>query len=220
MHKEIYLLSGLGADERIFQNLDFKGYIPRHILWIPPHPKESLKDYTGRLRMQISAERPLILGVSFGGMIATEIARQITCEGIILVSTAMMKSEIPLLYRWAGKLKLHHGIPAKLLKQANAFTYWLFGMKSTLEKQLLKAILADTDTYFLSWALDAILRWDNKAPVSCKLRIHGGRDKILPVQNIKEPVVEVPNGGHLMIYSCADSLNVILGAILNGDVRE
>ena len=38
--------------------------------------------------MQITTEKPIILGVSFGGMLAIEIAKAIDCEQVILVSSA------------------------------------------------------------------------------------------------------------------------------------
>ncbi|TGL60040.1 alpha/beta hydrolase, partial [Leptospira sarikeiensis] len=35
--KNIYLISGLGADERVFRNIDFKGENPKYIRWIDPY---------------------------------------------------------------------------------------------------------------------------------------------------------------------------------------
>lgn len=51
--KEIYCVSGLGADERVFQKLKFQGYQPVHIQWIEPKPGETIADYAQRLTTQI-----------------------------------------------------------------------------------------------------------------------------------------------------------------------
>lgn len=210
MSKHLYLISGLGADERIFQRLDFQGFTTHHLHWIAPEAGESLRDYAERMRSQITTENPWLLGVSFGGMIATEISRQMACEGLILVSTATTRQEIPLLYRLAGKLHLHRLMPNVLLKQANAITYWLFGMKTMQEKQLLASILAETDSTFLSWAINAILCWNNQEPAKSALRLHGGKDRILPVGHIENPGKVVLDGGHLMVYTQADEVSACL----------
>ena len=40
--KILYLLSGLGADKRVFDFLDLSDYDIFHIAWIPPLKSESL----------------------------------------------------------------------------------------------------------------------------------------------------------------------------------
>jgi pimeloyl-ACP methyl ester carboxylesterase len=220
MSKEIYLISGLGADERVFQRLDYQHHKPIYIHWIAPKHKESIRDYATRLLTQITSEKPWLLGVSFGGMIATEIAQQMDCEGIILVSTTTTREEIPVLYRLAGKLHLHRCLPTALLKRANAFTCWLFGMKTIPEKQLLKSILQDTERLFLSWAINAILHWDNRKPINYTLRLHGSKDRILPISNLNDTDVVILDGGHLMIYSNADTVNAVLQSMPPFSSRE
>jgi hypothetical protein len=61
----IYLISGLGADESVFQNLDFGKYTPQYIKWIEPQKDETLQGYALRLSKQIQAQKPIILGVIF-----------------------------------------------------------------------------------------------------------------------------------------------------------
>ena len=148
----IYLISGLGADARIFQRLDFKGYETRLIKWIDPKPHETLAGYALRLSSQIDTVKPILIGVSFGGMLAVEISQIIDCQKIILISSAKNHREIPLLYRFFGRLGLHRFIPARLLKHANTLTYFFFGMKTKAEKELLKGILDTTDPIFLTYS--------------------------------------------------------------------
>jgi pimeloyl-ACP methyl ester carboxylesterase len=214
LKKKIYLISGLGADERIFEFLDLGDCEPIHINWIEPRQNETIKDYALRLRVQIETEKPLILGVSFGGMIATEIAKQIDYEQVILISSAKTKNEIPILYRLFGQISLHRFIPIKLFKQANFVTYWFFGMKTKAEKKLLKSILTDTNSSFLKWAINSILKWDNEYQITRLIQIHGSEDKILPKQNIIKVDYEIDKGGHLMIYNRANEINQILKRIL------
>ena len=207
MNEHIYLISGLGADERVFQNLDFGRLRPTFIQWIEPKDNESIQEYALRLSEQIHTNKPIILGVSFGGMIAIEIAKRIDYQQVILISSAKTKTEIPLIYRILGRLKLHKLIPISLFKQANILTYWFFGMNTKAEKEMLKGILHDTDSTFLKWAMDAILNWKNEIIIDKLVHIHGNNDRILPIHYIKKVDLIILNGGHLMIFNRADVIN-------------
>lgn len=210
MPNPIYLISGLGADERIFQHLDFGQFEPKFVKWIVPKYNESLKSYAQRLAQQIETEKPIIVGVSFGGMLAIEIAKHIDCQQVILVSSAKTKHEIPFICRLFGQSNLHKLIPSALLKKANTLTYWLFGMTTKSDKSLLKSILYNTDSTFLKWAINAIVHWDNTEILDNVVHIHGNADHILPINCIQKVDFKIEDGGHLMIYNQAERLNEVL----------
>lgn len=132
--KELYIFSGLGADERVFQRLDFSDYRTTFVTWILPQENETIEHYATRLLDQIRATKPILIGLSFGGLIAVEIAKQIDTEKVILIASAKTKNEIPFYYRFAGKLRLHKLIPTQFLKSANLFMNWLFGANSTFDR--------------------------------------------------------------------------------------
>lgn len=208
MSKVLYLFSGLGADERAFQRLDFSGFTVVFIQWLVPHDKETMAQYAARLLDQIPTTQPTLIGLSFGGMIAVEVARQIDTERVILISSAKTKSEIPFYYRLAGRLNLHKLLPAALLKRSNLITDWFFGVNSAFEKQLLKHILADTDPIFLKWAIDQVVRWKNQTPPPNLFHIHGTSDRILPAGFVASDAI-VRDGGHLMVLNKAEELNAV-----------
>src|SRR5688572_22332577 len=93
--KKIFLLSGLGADKRVFDFLDLSEYSVHHVTWNKPLVGESMASYAERLLPQISENRPILIGVSFGGMIALEIAKLISVEKVILISSAKSSDAIP-----------------------------------------------------------------------------------------------------------------------------
>ena len=146
--KTIYLFSGLGADHRMFQFLDFEGFNTVFINWIEPERNETIENYAQRLTVQIKTPKPILIGLSFGGMITVEVAKIIPTEKIILIASAKTKYEIPFYYRRAGFFRCHKILPAKVLKRTNWLTFWLFGAKIDFEKKLLKDILGDTDSFF------------------------------------------------------------------------
>jgi len=119
-----YFISGLGADKRIFSKLKLDEKINIiHIDWITPNKNESLVSYTQRLYSVIDLSQPFALvGVSFGGMIAVEIAKLLNPTTTIIISSTMLSAHLPALYRFAGKLGLLKFIPARLLKSSNKLT--------------------------------------------------------------------------------------------------
>ncbi len=210
MHKPLYILSGLGADERAFKSIGIPGYKVHFIKWIPPQQRETIQHYAGRLLAQIPTPDPILIGLSFGGMMAIEIASQITTTKIILIASAKTKHEIPFYYRIAGRLGLHHLVPASILKHANFFSYWLFGVKSRDDKRLFKEILHDTDPVFLKWAIGKVVRWKNVDYPADIFHIHGTGDHVLPIRYVKSNF-RIHRGGHLITLTRAEELNQIIG---------
>jgi pimeloyl-ACP methyl ester carboxylesterase len=211
--KELYIFSGLGADERVFQRLDFSGFSTTFIKWIVPQEKETIEHYANRLIEQITTTKPTLIGLSFGGLIAVEVAKIIETEKVILIASTKTRNEVPLYYRFAGQLGLHKLLPTGLLKDSNFITDWFFGTSSTFDKKLLKQILIDTDPIFLKWAIDKVVRWTNQTPTKNIFQIHGTSDRIFPISFVKSKV-KIKNGGHLMILNKADELNKIIRQLL------
>jgi pimeloyl-ACP methyl ester carboxylesterase len=211
--KNLYIFSGLGADQRVFQNMDFSEYNAIFIDWIKPNHSENMADYAKRLSSKIEHEKPILIGLSFGGMIATEMAKIIETEKVMLIASAKTKHEIPFYFRLAGKLRLHKLIPTKLLKLSNCFVYWLFGTQNKSDQLMLTQILKDTDETFLRWAIDKIVTWQNITINPKTIHIHGTSDKILPIHFI-DCQIKVQNGGHLMTLNKAAELNQILKTVV------
>lgn len=212
MTNELYLLSGLGADKRVFDFLDLHGFKLIHIDWIKPLEDEKIESYAHRLLLQIKTSRPTMIGVSFGGIIAIEIAKQIEINKLILISSVKTKADIPFRYRLAGNLWMNKLIPAPLYRKANFVVYWLFGIRKKKEKELLKTIMDDADNDFVDWATNEIVTWENEKQVPNVVTIHGTADRIFP---FKEADHKVEHGGHLMVVSKADEVSRILRSILD-----
>jgi pimeloyl-ACP methyl ester carboxylesterase len=211
-HEQIhlYLLSGVGADRRAFKRLTFPDSVTVHYIdWIPPYKHESMRSYASRLSVQVNTHQSFVLsGVSFGGMIAAEMSTLINPLATIIISGASHVRQIPQIFRIAGKFGVRRVIPAALLKKSNKRVEWLFGVQSAEEKELLKHILADTDEVFLKWALNAIPEWERFESPKGIFQIHGSADRILPVPDSTDVVVN--DGGHLMVLTRADEVSLII----------
>jgi pimeloyl-ACP methyl ester carboxylesterase len=213
MKKHIYIFSGLGADERMFQHLDCGAYEVKHIPWILPCKNESISNYAQRILTQIETKNPILIGLSFGGMIAIEVSKLIQTEKVILISSVKSRFELPMIYKLLGKLHIHKIIPAFLLKKSNFITYWLFGVSSQEDKALLKDILKNTDSQFLKWAISTILIWNNNEIPTNLYHIHGTKDRILPFKKIQS-AEKIKDGGHLMVLDKSDLIQDLLDQML------
>lgn len=212
--KSIYIFSGLGADERVFTKLDFSGFDVTFISWITPFANETIENYALRLTEQIKTNRPILIGLSFGGMMATEVAKLINTEILIVIASAKTQQEIPFYYRFAGMLKLHRLIPTVALKTPNFFSNWLFGTNNKEDKEMLASIMLDTNEAFLTWAIDKIVNWKNDTVHKNLKHIHGTADRILPYCLVKSDI-KVNGGGHLMTLNKAEELTEVIRNLLD-----
>jgi pimeloyl-ACP methyl ester carboxylesterase len=204
--KDIYFVSGLGADDRVFQALKLEGYRPVYVRWLPPQRGESIADYAQRLTAQIPVPEPILVGLSFGGMIAVEIAKQI--------ASVKDRLEIPFYFRLFRWLPIHRIFPFKsLLWACYLLAYWLFSIDDLEERGLLRSILLDTDPHFLKWALHRVVIWDNHSHPIGLHQIHGSSDRIFPIRYVK-PEFVLKGGGHLMVINRAGQVSTLIEKIV------
>ncbi len=204
MPQKIFIFSGLGADHRVFHKMNFQEFEPVFIHWLEPLKNETIQNYSLRISKQITEPTPLVIGISFGGMMAIEVSKFLSFQKLILIASAKSKQEIPLLYRVLGTLKVPLFFPMQWLKKSNRLSYFVFGVTAQEDRKILDSIYNDTSPSYLRWALNAVCTWQNEelswncipTPKNL-LHIHGTNDRILYYSNIKN-AVPIPNGGHLL----------------------
>ena len=207
--QHIYLFSGLGADERVFQKLDFSNYEVTFVKWIEPIKNEPIEGYAKRISLQLKHPNPILIGLSFGGIMAIEVAKQIPTKKVILIASAKNKKEIPFYFRLLGRMRIDSLIPVSILKKSNFLTYWFFGAETAADKLILKEILLDTDAIFLKWAISKIIRWKNEVAIKNLIHIHGTADRLLPICFVQCDR-KVIGGGHFMTLNKSQEINRIL----------
>jgi hypothetical protein len=205
--KHVYLLSGLGADKRVFDYLDLKAYHTTCIEWLPPGEDESLSSYTQRLLPQITTENPVLIGVSFGGILAVEISKLIKVEKIIQISSLSCCDDMPTPNKLVAFFKLNKLIPATFFTMVNEGLFWFFGAETKKEKAVLKSIIEDSDPDFVKWGMDKVLNWEHVGKVANMITIHGTADRIFPIEN---PDYPIEGGGHLMIMNKSKEISDII----------
>ncbi len=206
---KIYCYSGLGADKRAFQYLEMAPHELVHIDLIKHFKNETLEQYALRITPDIPLDEPFaLMGLSFGGMIAVEVAKQRKPDKLIVISSIVTKDEMPVKYKLAGQLGLNKLVPLGFFKRPTRLTNYIVGAKTAKAKTLLSNILRSTDYVFLKWAIGAMLKWQNEEKPDC-VRVHGTVDVILPIENL-EVRHRIEGGGHFMIVQKAEQLSEII----------
>ncbi|PRY16516.1 alpha/beta hydrolase family protein [Pontibacter ummariensis] len=211
----IYFISGLGADWRMFQFLKLPRYLAQqHVHWIAPTDvNEPLSSFVQRLRVQIQDPAPILIGLSFGGIVAIELAKVLKPRKLILISSLATRHALPWYYRMAGKLKLQKRVPFRLMQSGYPLAPPFFGAHTRPEKKLLKRVILDMDELFLRWALTQLLNWQQAKVVPGLVQLHGTADLVLPLYD-RPDIIKIKGGEHLMVMNRAEEVSAILSRIL------
>lgn len=213
----VYMMPGLAASSRIFENITLDETLFEIIWmdWIMPLPNESLTNYSKRLIAQkIHHANPVLLGVSFGGIIVQEMARQIPVHKVIIVSSVSSEEDFPKRMKLAKATKLYKILPTRLAKHFGLLAKIAPSKKIKQRIQLYRKYLSVNETAYLDWALDKIINWKSK-PISVPLiHIHGTYDAVFPIKYIHSSYIPIRHGTHIMILNRYRWFNQHLPAII------
>ncbi len=211
--KIIYCISGLGADERAFSKLKINGFTLKVIPWLIPVPDETIIQYAERMRVDIIDNNPILMGLSFGGMVCTEIAKQIPVSKIILISSIKSSKEIPLWMKTVATLKLNKIVPLKSTRLTQPIQNKMLGVQSEEEKDLVASLRKAVDLPYTKWAVNQAINWKNDWQHPHIYHIHGDHDLMFPIKNIVATYT-IKKAGHFMIMNRAAEVSSCINEIL------
>lgn len=205
--RPFFMLPGLGADHRVFEEQirDFPHL--RTPSWIRPRDRETLTEYAERFARWLNLQPGSVIGgSSFGGMVALEMARRPwvreNLAGIVLISACRSRHAISTSFRYQAWLANHSSDKAlrkRLLKQADRAGI-VEGLGRRYRNRLIEmARRADLD--FHRWAMRESCRWHFNGPeVEYSdvpiLHVHGRHDRTIPMIS-GEPTVLLDGGHHI-----------------------
>ena len=208
-------MPGMAANSSIFDGLKFpKAQFEIHKLdWFVPKKGMTLEQYAYEMCSHIKHEKPVLLGVSFGGMLVQEMARCISTSKLIVVSSVKRHKELPKRMLFAKYTNAHKLLPTGLVNNVELLAKYAFGESVTKRLELYEKYLSIRDKAYIDWALDNIVNWKQDTPPDDLVHIHGEKDAVFPIVNIKD-CITVPNGTHTMIIHRARWFNENLPAII------
>ena len=216
---KIYLIHGQGSDSRLFSKLKLSNEFDTICLSLPlPERGESMHSFAKKLIPKIDTSGTFILiGVSLGGMIASELNEIIHPLKTIIISSAKNRSELPSRYKFMRAIPLYKLFPASLIKASSFIMQPLVEPDRKREKKLFKSMLHQKDKHFLKRSIPLIIHWQKEENKGKPLiHIHGSNDHTIPSRNIRSANI-ITGGSHMMVLTEAalisEKINEILFAI-------
>ncbi len=205
----IYCISGLGADERIFSKLQIRNAELIPLKWEKISEEDDMRSYALKLSRQINEKRPIILGLSFGGMLATELSKLLNPEKVFLVSSAKTRSELgysSFLWRFIVNRGM---VPYGLFNLMRPFNYYRVGIKNKEDRKLIADMNNKMEIDFLKNAIRMIVNWKNNIYDNDIVHIHGTKDKVIRPKFVN-PTHWVEGGEHIMILNKAEIVSRLI----------
>lgn len=211
----VYFMPGLAASAAIFERINLPKEVFETVLleWELPLANESLKAYAQRISKKIIHENPVLIGVSFGGILVQEMAEFLDVKKIIIISSVKTNLEFPLAFIVAKTTKAYKLLPTNFLLNIENLTQLTLGNAVKKRLDLYKKFFAIRDKAYLDWAIEKIILWDRIKIKKNIVHIHGDSDDVFPIKNIKN-CITVRAGTHNMILSKYRWFNINLPKII------
>ncbi len=217
----VYFMPGLAASSSIFERIALPVDVFEMILleWELPLDNETLLEYAERISKKIIHKNPVLIGVSFGGILVQEMAEFLEVSKVIIISSVKSNLEFPTTFKVAKTTKAYKLLPTSLVLNIENLAKFSFGDKIKQRFELYKKFLSVRDKKYLDWAIEKIILWDRTEVLKNVIHIHGDADEVFPIKNIDKCIV-VKGGTHIMILSKFKWFNANLPKIILGQEVE
>lgn len=216
----VYFVPGMAADISIFEfiKLPKTEYIIHTLPWKIPYINEPIIDYAKRMCKEIEHKNCVLVGVSFGGIIAQEMSKFLDAKKIVIISSVKNKYELPKRIKIARKTKAYKLLPTGVISKINNWEKLAFGDFAKKRAVMYQKYLSVSDKKYLDWAIENMVCWDQEKTIEGIIHIHGDKDVVFPISNIKNCII-VKGGTHVMIVNRARWFNKNLPKIFNDNLH-
>jgi len=198
----VYFLPGLAANSLIFERIKLQESIFEiHLVdWEMPKKNENLLGYAKRMAELVTLPKAVLIGVSFGGVLAQEMALFLDLRKLIIISSVKSNLELSLTMKIAKTTKAYKLMPTGLFQNIDLLPKFSFGNVLKQRIKLYQKYLSVLEKTYLDWAIEQMVLWDRVEVDKNVIHIHGDADAIFPIKNIRNFIV-VKGGTHIMILS-------------------
>jgi pimeloyl-ACP methyl ester carboxylesterase len=211
---KILLIPGMTAEYPVFSRLAPLLPAARIISFVAPQRAESLRSYARRMASGLSGDCFLV-GVSFGGIVALEMAQFVQPRGCVLISSVRGPHQLPPWFRalrFIGARRYERVL--RLLGKAAELAPDRLRTASTLRATK----LAGDKGAWHRWATASVLDWQPESESSlCPVwQIHGDADTTFPIRYV-EPDVVIRGGPHTLPISHPKETATAIRSFISGD---
>ncbi len=205
----IYAIPGLGTTEKLYVNTVVNGVEIIVLEWPLPEKNDTMQSYARKFLPQINTDKPFcLLGVSFGGMLCTELSNILSPQKVFLISTSKYRKELPWFIRLLKHVSIHKLISEKYHRKMAYHGWWIVGFGKAYIPEFLGMVNSMNENYF-KHCINIIVSWNGKQTPKNSIHIHGNVDRLLLYKNVKSDYT-ISNGGHAMIVFQAEEINQII----------
>jgi esterase/lipase len=201
----LYLVPGFLTDRTIYKDFLLDERLNCKVIeFITPADKdESIEDYAKRMAEKIDTNgNVVLLGTSFGGILSIEIAKHISVEKIIFISSVKNRGEMNPFMKIKNSAKLLDLIPDSFVKKTIEAGYDI-GSKivpdlKEIKNEEIGEMIHNISGTLEKWIIKKINTWKGVNEVEDFLHLHGDKDPVFPIKNIKN-CEKIEGGNHNMV---------------------
>jgi esterase/lipase len=212
----IYFVPGLAAGPEIFEHLELspEKYDLHFMEWKTPLAlEESISNYAMRMTDDIVHKNPVLIGVSFGGIMVQEMSKYMEVQKTIIISSVKTSTELPKRFRMAKFIKAYKLFPTQIVSNFEDYAKYFLGKSLKNRAEIYQKYLSVRNTTYLNWSIKNVLNWEQEQPLNNLVHIHGTSDHVFPIKHI-ENAIEIEGGTHVMILTKAKKISKIIDATL------
>ena len=209
MNHKIYRIPGMGADKRLYSEIEpIVGYEFVDLEWRLNYKNiKTLKDYALELSKEIDTSQPFsLMGVSMGGMVCSELADILNPKKIVIISSAKTSKELPAHFKRLKFLGITRLLNQEKIRYVLGNSSRFFGAMNNEQRKLFYEMAESVNLDFIAWSIKAILNWNKKKSSPKIIHIHGTRDFVLPFPSVN-PSIIIEKGDHMMIWNKSAIIN-------------
>ncbi|MFN8393218.1 MAG: alpha/beta hydrolase [Bacteroidia bacterium] len=214
MERKLYFIPGVATDRRVFAHLDLPGYTTTYLDWVRPRRGESIEEYAARNVERLEGdENPVLIGYSFGGIVAIEMAKHLPGAIVIIISSIKDYRERPIGMWLTSSLRLHRLVPTDIGKEFDFAYKWMNDPQTPHEHAFIDTMKRDVDPVHTDWAIHQAVSWRHAHHTPRLYHIHGDQDRIFPIRYIRN-CIPVRGGTHLMLLNKGKEISAHIDRIL------
>ncbi len=189
----VLMLPGMGASALMYSAAPYKK-IPdvTYVDWPPYRGEDSVSAVAARIIREQGLDAEWVVGgTSLGGVVAAEIAKQISVQKLILISSALSPRSInPVLKTLSGYAEI---APIDLIQLIS-------GKVNLPFNNAMLSMFSQSESRFIRTMCTAVFEWEGNPSPACSVRhIHGADDTIIHPPEYYAEIIQ--DAGHLLALS-------------------
>jgi pimeloyl-ACP methyl ester carboxylesterase len=219
MDRRLYFIPGVATDRRVFAEVPLPGYEKVYLDWIPPREGEGIEGYAQRMAERVEGKAAVLIGYSFGGIVAIEMAKHLEDATVIIVSSIKNYRERAFGMWLTSSLGLHRLVPAAVGKELGFAYTWMNDPQSPAERNFIQLMKDSLDPVHTDWAIDQAVQWRHEGHTPRLFHIHGDQDRIFPIRYIRN-CIPIRGGTHLMLLNKGREIGLHIDRIVQAAQKQ